>query len=80
MSSESYWITFWVLLSTVIITIVAIIGYNVYSSNKINEHVVSEAIAKGSDPIAAQCAMMIGSVSNMSTGEAAVCAVAASKK
>ena len=80
MRIETFWIIFWILLSTVIITTVAVLGYNVYSSNKNNEHVVSEAIAKGSDPIAAQCAMMIGSVSNMSSGEAAVCAVAASKK
>lgn len=79
MSDNKFWFGFWFLVAAVILGTVGTIGGCVYKTNERNATIVSEAVAKGVDPMIAKCALLVGSTSQVSAAEAAICA-AASKK
>jgi hypothetical protein len=83
--SEKFWTTFWVLIAIMILGGIGTIGGCVYKSNENSTRVISEAIQKGSDPIIAKCALLLGSsnfsnTNNISSAETAICLSAANKK
>lgn len=74
-----FWLAFLAIVAIVILGIVGTIGGCVYKTDERNATIVSDAVSKGVDPMVTKCALLVGSSSNVSAAEAAICA-AASKK
>lgn len=78
-SDNQFWLGFWTIISIVILCITGTIGGCVYKTNKRNAGIVSDAVTKGVDPMVVKCALLVGSSSQVSAAEAAICAAATKK-
>ena len=78
-SDNRFWLGFWTIVGIVILGIVGTIGGCVYKTNERNAGIVSDAVGKGVDPMVVKCALLVGSSSQVSAAEAAICAAAAKK-
>ena len=78
-SSGKYWLGFWGMVGTVICVCVFAITSCIQQTNDKNVQVIKESVAKGADPLAAKCAMLVGGTSNVTPSELAICMSAPKK-
>ena len=73
MSDEKFWLGVCTIFAVITLGTVSLVTGCVTKNTEMASNVVNSAVQKGIDPVVAKCAMLVGTTSNISPAETAIC-------